>query len=143
MNFTLRLREGWSLVSAPVKSYGLSVSSIQGAITAYTWDPMGRRYVHVDALTPGRGYWVYVVSEVEATLRGSPISEVEVELRRGWNLVGSAMQPSTVKVDGVEREVLIWSPESRGYEQTWTLEPGWGGWVWAERDTIALIGPRG
>ena len=86
---SVRLRRGWNLVGIPVKAQ-VNVSEVfhDKCLAAYTWDPDGKRYILSNTLEPCKGYWLYLVDDVDLHFYASPIEEYAVRLHKGWNLVG-------------------------------------------------------
>jgi hypothetical protein len=72
-------REGWNMVSIPVTSSGgntvqniFGVALINNSTFAFEWNnagtgPSSGDYVNVSTLTPGKGYWIFVDTDLSAT----------------------------------------------------------------------------
>jgi len=97
---TLKLYEGWNLISTPFVLNDLNVSLVFAGLDydiIYAWNPVAKSwdyyvpdyggnltYVQVD-----RGYWVHVGRNTSVTLYGKqPYPVRNVTLVAGWNLVG-------------------------------------------------------
>jgi hypothetical protein len=98
---SIKLAEGWNLISLPVLQSDLNVqsvfSSIEGRYDAiYSYDSQDadyKAYMPGDSsntlknVEAGRGYWIYMNSPADLTLQGN-VSTLPVELVEGWNLTG-------------------------------------------------------
>jgi|GEM_PF-436104 plastocyanin len=92
----LNLVAGWNLISLPIAPIDPALDALFEGMphtgTAWAWDPDGARglgtYVGTSVLEPLMGYWVYVTEPGTATVIGFPLSDTEVPLAAGWNLVG-------------------------------------------------------
>jgi len=91
MEMKMVIREGWNLVSLPLKVEDTHVNSVFGKdAKAYSWDAEGRRYHRVFDLEYGRAYFVSSRETRVIDLTGSLIYDNALDLHRGWNDVGSA-----------------------------------------------------
>jgi len=98
----LQLRQGWSIISTRLNPINPSPSSVFDAIEddcagvwAYYANPGGwKRYIpggtanDLIAIEPGRGYLVNMTKARTLTIIGQEITDTDIELFPGWNLVG-------------------------------------------------------
>lgn len=95
------LYQGWTLISTRLNPTDPSPSSVFNgindctAVWAYYANPGGwKRYIpggsanDLDIIEPGRGYWVNMTAGDTLTITGQEITNTDVELFPGWNLVG-------------------------------------------------------
>ena len=80
---------GWNLVSVPQKldDYRKSILFPNAISDAYTYEDYS--YQKKDTLLPGKGYWIKFLEGDHQWIEGNPILDDTVEVRTGWNLIGS------------------------------------------------------
>ena len=147
--FDLAFGRGWNLVSLPIDPVDPAVDAVladdqgipihMGKVQEWS----GTAYadaVEIDALV---GYWVYTQAPAVILVEGTPVVQEELNLVKGWNLVGpNRLRP--VPEDGrIRGNVWIWRPGALRYQGTQWLIPGLGHWINAAEDgTIPLAGER-
>ncbi len=85
------LYSGWNAVSLPVIPHdGLSPHvAFPGAEYVYEWDSDLLNYIAPDILTPGKGYFVFVLNERSYSVTGIPIHMYTLmNAGPGWEFVG-------------------------------------------------------
>ena len=112
-NFTilsLRLYEGWNLVSVPRELENSSIEAVFEGITTitrvYYYDPIsGWKWAFYDneteswdtsggltTIDDGKGYWIYATAETSVALTLKEINPIEAPptypVKAGWNLIG-------------------------------------------------------
>ncbi|NIR47911.1 hypothetical protein GWO43_27680, partial [candidate division KSB1 bacterium] len=87
---------GWSLLSLPLsleeEQSPEKVFPTADSVLAYR----NNRYVTVDSLVIGEGYWVFHSAPSTVRFEGVHIGLKEIEVELGWNLVGSISSPSPI-----------------------------------------------
>lgn len=137
MNLTLI--KGWNLVSLPLAT---TLNPLAGdvVIAMYKWDPILMAYVEVDELRPGEGYWILAEHNKSITIVGQPLTRLEVNLSRGWNLIGSIACKASVSLpNGTNLMLYRWDSKLLCYEEVYTVKPFEGVWVYSLNPTKALI----
>jgi hypothetical protein len=121
----------WNLVSIPFSVQDRSVKSLfpSSRSAAYTYS---NRYLMVDSLMYGAGYWLNLLPNDTFSLGGRPISSDTVEVRVGWNIVGSIS--STVSLSDISADPpgMVTSKfycYKDGYNAPDSILPGYGYWV--------------
>ncbi len=136
------------------------------------WDPEApssskyKLYPKTGPLEPGKGYWLKRDGTLTTTVRGLPVESTskagyfEVQLKPGWNIVGTPSESSVAKTDlkfvtseatelsfaeasqaGLVRSVL-WGYSTSGYVQVASLLPYYGYWLKVTASTpITLLIP--
>ncbi|RKZ32833.1 hypothetical protein DRQ33_05205, partial [bacterium] len=76
---------GWNIFANPVNN-PISIDELPVEPFAYAfWESV---FVETDTIIPGKGYFVYSSSDTFAIIQGEPITELDIQLTRGWNLLG-------------------------------------------------------
>jgi hypothetical protein len=115
---------GWNLIAVPL------TTNIPGPLgPIYTYQAGDTAYEEVQNLQPGLGYWVDFDAPTTATLSAGSPQSVSLPLPAGqYIMVGNPGSfPATVR--GADA-VYVYNP-STGYQQTTTLQPGQGAWVFS------------
>ena len=99
-NQIFQLDDGWNLVSLPVvPDYNEVDSLFTNAISAFWFDPYLPGYDQVNSLDAGKGYWLDMSGASTQTVIGNRISQLNIDLKHGWNLAGTILE--TVDVDDI------------------------------------------
>jgi len=124
---------GWNLLSVPVKMANMSKGELFPSATsnAFTFsDDLG--YVKHDSLKNGTGYWLKFAQQQQHTFQGMVDYVVNIPVKKGWNLIGSAYKPVPVNSVTTSPAGIIQSPffeYNNGYYQADVLNQGKGYWV--------------
>ncbi|MCD6417236.1 hypothetical protein J7M00_00430 [bacterium] len=137
---------GWNLVSLIAHSPSGNPASIFPGATAgpFGYDAETGAYFIPDRVEPGPGYWVYYPAPQEFPVAGVPVYRYGLNVKMGWNLVGSTVD--TVLVDDVEVvppttifEVFGYDPSVESYFHADTLFPGKGYWMLINGDGVLWV----
>ena len=160
MPFTLKLTQGWNMVSFPILLENMNPDSIfSGYYVLYRWDAENKCYVlHADSggfiepdpnVEVGVGYWVYVLENEKVALLGFPINQLTLSLCQGWNLIGSPYYDSSIADpaddpgDSVLPWAFTWNAIEKSYDMTQLLEAGKGYWIYTLQEcTLTLPAPE-
>ncbi len=128
---TVNVNRGWNLVSLPIELEDSSKNNVfPGSIShAYT---LSEEYVINDTLKRGAGYWLKFNSPHIYLLTGEEIKIDTIDVKTGWNLIGSISQPVNVSNLITEPENIINSKfygYDSGYKIVQVIMPGQGYWV--------------
>jgi len=143
--FTFNLKSGWNLISLPVIPENNTIEYLFGDNVfknAYTWNPITRKYESTNKLKPGKGYWILAYKDFNATIIGEPLIECEIKLEKGWNLIGSIIDPNNVieyPENLIYPNIYIWNSISKCYEVKSNICPGCGGWMLAYEKCNIMI----
>ena len=129
--FTDTVQEGWNLVSVPVwmdptPKQWLYPNSVSRAFT------YNNGYQIRDSLTVGPGYWLkYDLGQMES-YGGGFIDRDTIDVRKGWNLVGSITSPVSVgSISSIPGGIV--TSRFFGYRGSYqiadSIRPGEGYWV--------------
>lgn len=142
---SIPLKEGWNLISVPVeidnRSIGELLGSINGKYTKIaTWNSSKQKYEYYypkndspndfNRLTNSQGYWIYITEDCTLKLSGSVITDQNIQLKKGWNLIGFNLSTSekistTLNVTPSDGINIIWC---YGAEEGWKFYDPWNRW---------------
>ncbi len=135
----LILEAGWNLIALPVADT-VPAEALPIIPPVYTFSCS--TFVPVDTLVPGVGYFVLCPTDTFAVLCGNPITELEIHLRRGWNLVGGLSRRTFADELGAGSAVphlFGYSASLGGYFPDKSAPPGCGRWVFSEEETTLML----
>ena len=130
MTNTIGSSGGWHLMSLPVRVVDQTVAYNFPLATspAYAY---ASSYVQKDTLLYGVGYWV---KSDPVSITGQPFDLDTIDMRKGWNMIGSLSYPLSTSFITTIPDSLIasnfWEYVSGvGYQSASTIMPGEGYWV--------------
>jgi hypothetical protein len=130
---TVQHVEGWNMLSNPVETVFDSVRHLfPTAVFPHGFSFEGLAgYVQRFRMMPGAGYWVKMpVIPVPTVIGGTPMLEDSVEVRAGWNLIGSVSDTvDTGAVTSVPPGIRETAFFGYPYAPAPLLLPGQGYWV--------------
>ena len=87
----IQLYDKWNSVSLPVSVTDKRVSSNFPAQDAWAFPNTAETpaYYKTDTMENGQGYWIKVNGSQTVQITGSIILEDTIEVKKGWNLIGS------------------------------------------------------
>ena len=135
------LHKGWNLISIylDIMDTGLSsvLASIEGegkcsSVWTYDAEPSSKgwkRYVvggtdspnNLKTMEHGKGYWINMTGDATLTIVGKPITEADIPLYSGWNLVGYSSSIAQLPEDAL-------SSIPGGHVSIWTYDGITGDW---------------
>ncbi len=130
---SIQVDAGWNLISLPlIVTDGSKSTLFPSAISdAFIYDGS---YQPIGTLEHGIGFWLKFDSSETIHFTGEPFNQDTIDVKSGWNLIGSVSSP--VLVDSIKSELTgIISSEfyqyipSIGYQSADTLQPGIGYWI--------------
>jgi hypothetical protein len=143
---TLWTDPGWNLISLPVDPPDRSVQTLFSCSDfcyAFTYD--SGRYVQVDTLLPGRGYWTKFTGAGSMAIRGRLLTGDTISINTGWNLVGGISDTvSIASVMSIPPGNIHWPPflyTDSGYQQSTEFLPGRGHWLKADGPGLLVFPP--
>jgi uncharacterized repeat protein (TIGR01451 family) len=159
VNYTLNLNRGWNLISVPIRPYDTSLSSVLAPVEGRyldvaSWDSQWvyRSYAYGDwfgslsTIEPGKGYWLNMREPASLTVSGETITEFNLTLHGGWNLIGwPSLEPvplNNLSVDYVDAATWDsqWIYRSYAYGDWFgslsSLEPGKGYWLNVKENAV-------
>jgi hypothetical protein len=111
VEFTLRLRKGWNLISVPIQPVDATPDIVFPGLLGIAGFE-GFEFAAADSIIPGKGYMVIVsdTHSVDITIRGVLVPDQQLQLNPGSNVVGPIADPS---VDTVNPDSVIDVPFGR------------------------------
>ncbi len=139
---SIKVEAGWNLMSLPVSvSDGRKSLIFQNAISeAFIYQ---NSYLPKDTLQNGFGFWLKFDSTETISITGETVLEDTIEVRTGWNMIGSLTVPVAVNTITSDPPGIITSQffgynQSGVYQETDTIQPGKGYWVKVNNNGILL-----
>ncbi|MFP4459026.1 MAG: C25 family cysteine peptidase [Candidatus Zixiibacteriota bacterium] len=140
---TYEINRGWNMISYPFDNTVSKEIIFPDAIDEiYTYNPEERVYEMSENLGPGPGYWVLYRSADIINRSDSPwLSEMEIILHPGWNLIGSIASSYDASIITSNPEVIgpVYIYDGSIYEEVEYLMPGNGYWVLATEELTITI----
>ncbi len=96
---TFSTNAGWNLVSVPLMVEDFRKSELFPTAVSYAYS-FDNGYVTKDTLKNGEGYWLKFNSPQEHTLSGVDLQNLTINLKPGWNLIGTIN--GNVSVNSIE-----------------------------------------
>ncbi len=129
VEFSLNLTRGWNMVSLPVTPDDSNASTVLDGVGWYQlvmWNRTG--YYEAEVMEAGEGYWLLVLDDVNVSIIGVPVTEVSLNLTRGWTLSGGPY--GAVDADAAFPgfyQLVSWIEQ--GYYLSSSFKSGLGYWV--------------
>jgi hypothetical protein len=134
-------KQGWNLLSVPLRLNDFSVDSVYPArvlpVLGYT-----DHYIQCDTLECGRGYWVKLPAPQALSHTGRIVDSNVVDVKAGWNMIGSISIPVAVATIASNPGGLVTSNffgYAGEYIYTDSLQPGKGYWVNVSQDGQLIL----
>jgi PKD repeat protein len=138
INFNIPFFSGWNLITVPVDNgwYASDIANnISGCTSVVKWNPVEQSYwfyipgypAFDFSLKPGQGYFVEMNTSNNLSMIGSLITNVNISLKVGWNLIGWYHNQNTTASSLAENisgctSVVQWKPAEQSY---WFYIPGY------------------
>jgi hypothetical protein len=138
MWYDQQMYPNWNLISIPVQtSWWASdiVENLSDCTSVVRWDPVEQSYwFYIPGypsfdfpLSPGQGYFVEMNNADTLSLVGYPITDVNITLKEGWNIIGWYQNQNTTASSIAENisgctSVVKWNPVEQSY---WFYIPGY------------------
>jgi len=133
VNVLINADENWNLISLPADLLSVETE----LATLYRFD---RSYVRENSIEPLNGYWIKSRSfnTENYQIRALGILSSEINLDKGWNLIGSLTDSVHISdiedPAGILSSVPVFVYEQNNYVATEYLLPGYGHWIFAEKE---------
>lgn len=137
------LSSGWNLISIPLTTFDKGKNALfpSAISSAFAFE---NGYRVRDTLKQGFGYWLKFSSPLVATLSGRLLLEDSINVKRGWNIIGSISYPipvntiNTIPTGLIASDFYAYDP-SVGYMAADTIKPGLGYWVKVKNDGKLIL----
>ena len=106
-NLTVEYSEGWNMVGLPLSvidnNYQVQFpNSLEGTLYGYN-----EIYLEETNLENGKGYWLRISTNDSNVFTGEVISELNINLNEGWNMLTSLSSPVQVESIIDDEEIII------------------------------------
>ncbi|GIU71241.1 MAG: hypothetical protein KatS3mg003_0720 [Candidatus Nitrosocaldaceae archaeon] len=136
-NFTLNVYEGWNMISIPLEP----IDNIEFDGYLYTWNATDNNYILADKIEPYKGYWLLSFTNDTINIIGKPITSIDIELDKGWHMIGSVYDNATLSFDNNNgyNMAYTWDAINNNYILTDKIEAGKGYWILLfDRDRVRI-----
>ena len=115
-SMALELKKGWNLCALPFAADSESTALLNEISVCWGW--VNGRFKALDTISAGQGFWLYSAEDKSLSLTGERMPPAP--LRRGWNLVLSALYSDIdiSKCFGLEGDTYIQLPTDADRAQT-------------------------
>ncbi|MCD6418542.1 T9SS type A sorting domain-containing protein [bacterium] len=122
--FTYHFDAGYTMISLPLQLDSYLVDDIfPDNFGCWYYDTDMQTWAPASVISPGVGYVVLFLTAKDITLWGTPVSNLELNLVSGWNLIGTVYDNVDFTVPDVDPEgALFGSPEYAWYYDGSTSE---------------------
>ncbi|MDI6804899.1 MAG: SdrD B-like domain-containing protein [Bacteroidota bacterium] len=130
------LNEGWNLVSVPLYVLDWYRDAIFPNTSAEVYGYSGK-YIQANSLSSGQGYWVKYSSPQNIFINGWQILSDSIQLRKGWNIVGSISDSVLISSLTTDPPGILASQFfgfNSGYYNADKIKPMEGYWIKAAND---------
>ncbi len=132
-SISVNIRSGWNMISLPIDSVYLTSDLVPSPISeAFCYEPDSTKYFVEDTLMSGKGYWLKFSSEGIIKYYTDSTFADTINVKEGWNMIGSISCPVPVETLTSNPPGMITSEfitYQSGYIVTDTIVPGIGYWV--------------
>jgi len=141
-NLTVEYAEGWNMVGLPLSvndnNYQVQFpNAVEGTLYGYN-----EVYTEEMTLENGNGYWLRISTNDFNIFTGESISELNINLNEGWNMITGLSLP--VQVESIiDNDEIIFEGTIFGfdgiYQESESLLPGKGYWIKVSSSGIITI----
>ena len=139
---TYNVSKYWNMLSLPIKGNDPRKSILFPTAVLGAYKYMGDAgYAVKDSMFSGFGYWLRFNSDQMVSVSGIPIYADTINVKAGWNLVGSISKPllpSSVLRIGTAFQSLFYG-YNKGYQVSDTIQPGKGYWIKMSADGQLIL----
>jgi hypothetical protein len=140
------MNQNWNLVSVPLllEDYQSNVIFPAVASRLFCYIP-GQGYAAKDTLANGFGYWVKYNSNSSLPMSGYRLNRDTVEVKQGWNLIGSITDTvQTASITTIPSGIIASSyfGYSGGYNFSSVIKPVKGYWIKSSADGKFILSPE-
>lgn len=139
---SIQIGSGWNLLSLPLHAADSNKSSLFPAAVSSAFIYQNG-YVAKDTLQNGYGFWLKFDSAETVYIAGEVISRDTIEVRTGWNMIGTLSFPIVAGAMQTDPAGIIVSDifyfANGTYHSTDTLRPRSGYWVKVTREGSIIL----
>jgi hypothetical protein len=135
----ITFNKNWNLISVSRDAGAGTVETLFPSATSRAFVYQGSVYAPQDTLSTGAGYWLKFGSAGIQPVPGLRISDLDLSVHTGWNMIGSVSDPVPVGTITSEPPGMVTS-QFFGYDNRYittpTIEPGQGYWIRVNQDGV-------
>jgi hypothetical protein len=142
----ISFNEGWNMIGLPLEVENPNYQILFPEAVENTLYNFNMGYNLAEDLEAGIGYWVRLYNSGVTQLEGYVISEIEIELNEGWNLISGISELTSIANFIDPEEIIIPNTAytfENGYINTDVFNPGNGYWIRAYQDGTIIIDNSG
>ena len=141
----LNYRDRWNLFSLPLKVSDARTTSLFPSASSQSYTFQGS-YTSEETLQNGKGYFVKLSSAGEKFFSGSPLYRDTIDVKKGWNMIGSITDSVDVaSIETIPSDILNPNCYSfdGGYQLAGSIQPGLGYWMKASQAGKIILASKG
>jgi hypothetical protein len=141
INRTVSLNNAWNMISVPLDVNDFSKPALYPMAISNAFQYDGT-YKSADTLQIGKGYWIKVGTSQEHSMPGYLFNYVNINVKSGWNMIGSISEPvlvSNISSDPPEMTTSEYFEFNNSYQIATVITPGKGYWVKVENDGKLIL----
>jgi|GEM_PF-2504633 len=142
LEHSVHLVDGWNLLSLPRVPVNAIASTIFPEVIDGSFFTYNGTYINTEILSPGVGFWLRTLNQTSQNVFGMPISQLYLELNKGWNLIGGLSNDFPISFIQDENEILensIFFKFNNTYEVASIIEAGYGYWVHVDNPGVIIL----
>jgi PKD repeat protein len=142
----ISFNEGWDMIGLPLEVENPNYQILFPEAVENTLYNFNMGYNLAEDLEAGIGYWMRLYNSGVTQLEGYVISEIEIELNEGWNLISGISEVTSIANFIDPEEIIIPNTAytfENGYINTDVFNPGNGYWIRAYQDGTIIIDNSG
>ncbi|MBN2542505.1 hypothetical protein JXI42_06530, partial [bacterium] len=151
--FSIILNRGWNMVSIPIRNINTNVNSVFPGHIPYIWtfNSLISRYISIDRIQAGVGYFVFYPFDTPLSFRGIPVNQFTDTLSAGWHIIGTPWSEDSISIDSIitippgsiiEGSLYRYDNESGEYISEENIIKPNGYWILLGNDCIIIIEGR-
>ena len=147
--FELNLDEGWNLISTPIIPDNDVVDSIFETMESEdsnsfmpVWFWVKGNYMNASRINCGIGYWISSTQKISTVISGAIPDSEEIELKKGWNLIGviGVHKIPLSNLSDIGMRIWTWDRITQKNnlleQESDFLEPGTGYWIYSSESIL-------
>jgi hypothetical protein len=143
---TMQTSPGWNMLSVPVRMADSTPAGVFPLSDSHVF-AYGGRYVPVNSVQTGRGYWARYSDAVQQVFQGDTLLIDSVGVEHGWNMIGSLSLPLPVSsIESTPPGILVsgcFAYTPAGYTHADTILPGRGYWIKTSSGGTLILSAKG
>lgn len=128
--------QGWNMISVPVVATDFRKTSLfpSAVSNAFIFE---NGYTVKDTLENGKGYWLKFSSAQNISIIGASLQTYSIDVKAGWNMIGSISSPvyvGSITEIPENNTISFYYGYNNGYQKADTIFPGKSYWIKLQND---------